>query len=204
MEKKTIYQKVFEAKSLIKSMKLEKKGYNEYSNYYYFTPEQIEEMVSKACIEQRLLTKFDLVRKDDGSIDGVLSVIDVDDHEQNLQWLMATDIPSIKATNVVQQLGGAMTFTERYLKQTAFGIMDNTLDFDSKKPESKPQPKKEEAPKPWLNRVDKAGNTTPQWEKLVQAVNEGKVKDVATVRKKYAVNKEVAKDIELLIEMQNV
>ena len=44
---------------------------------------------------------------------------------------MASAIPDITATNAAQQLGGCMTYTERYLKMTAFGIVDNSLDPDT-------------------------------------------------------------------------
>jgi hypothetical protein len=44
---------------------------------------------------------------------------------------MASDIPSIKATNIAQQLGGAMTYTKRYLLMNTFNITDNNLDHDT-------------------------------------------------------------------------
>ena len=44
---------------------------------------------------------------------------------------MASAIPEIKATNIAQQLGGCVTYTERYLKMSLFGITDNQLDFDT-------------------------------------------------------------------------
>ena len=57
---------------------------------------------------------------------------------------MASAIPDIKAANISQQLGSAVTYTERYLKMSVFGIVDNNLDFDSKnesKNENKPAAK---------------------------------------------------------------
>jgi hypothetical protein len=56
---------------------------------------------------------------------------------------MASDIPSIKATNISQQLGGAMTYTKRYMLMNAFDIVDNNLDFDNTKNTEKTQPKEE-------------------------------------------------------------
>ena len=125
-----ILKKISNAKILIKNTKLEKLGLNKFSNYKYFTPEQVEKLVSDACENQGLLTKFDLKRNEFGVI-GILTIFDINSTEK-LDFEMATAIPEIKATNIAQQLGGCVTYTERYLKSTAFGISENHLDFDSK------------------------------------------------------------------------
>lgn len=132
------------AKKQIKETKLEKKGYNTYSNYHYFLPEQIEQLVFDACEKQGLFTKFDLIRNERGET-GILTVFHIET-QQNMAFTLATAIPEIKATNIAQQLGGCLTYTERYLKQTAFGISDNTIDFDSQKPQSKQQPQSNTTP----------------------------------------------------------
>ena len=143
---KTIYKKIASVKESIKKTKLEKKGHNEFSNYDYFTPDQIESLVYDSCNSNGLLTKFDLKRNEFGEF-GILSVIDIESGETE-SFEMATAIPVIKATNIAQQLGGCVTYTERYLKMTAFGIVENNLDPDSKD-NSEPketQPKQETIP----------------------------------------------------------
>lgn len=102
-----------------------------YSNYDYFTPSQVEYLCQQVCVSQKLLTKFDLVR-DSLGVYGVLTIFDCES-EDKLEYVMATEVPAIKATNISQQYGGCVTFTERYLKQSAFGITDNNLDFDTQK-----------------------------------------------------------------------
>jgi hypothetical protein len=71
----------------------------------------------------------------------------------------------IKATNATQQIGGAVTYTERYLSMVAFDIKDNNLDFDSQdnrpKPEQKPKLKE-------LLPSDKSN-----WEKVKKALIDG-------------------------------
>lgn len=124
-----IYQKIQEAKMIIKSDPEKKKGRNSFSKYDYFTPEQVESLVMKACQKVGLLTMFHLLRTDLGLI-GKLTIIDINS-ESSFDISIATEIPSIKATNVAQQLGGAVTYTERYLKMSAFGISENSLDFDT-------------------------------------------------------------------------
>lgn len=126
---KTLLKKLQSAKAQIKATKLKKAGYNDYSKYYYFLPEQIEQLVYDACNDNGLFTKFDLVRNEHGET-GCLTIFDIESGE-TINYEMATAIPEIKATNVAQQLGGCVTYTERYLKMSAFGISENTLDFDT-------------------------------------------------------------------------
>ena len=126
---KNILKKLAEAKKFIASQKMTKEWKNTFSNYSYFTPEQVASIVERACEEFWLFTKFDLIR-DELWIEWQLTVFDIDT-EETMQFIWATAIPEIKATNVAQQIWWCMTFTERYLKQTAFWISDNSLDFDT-------------------------------------------------------------------------
>lgn len=124
-----LIQKIARAKNEIKESKLKKEGKNSFSNYSYFTPPQIELLVNQVCQSQGMLTKFDLIRNELG-VFGKLTIFDIDSDE-SLSYDMATAIPEIKATNIAQQLGGCVTYTERYLKMSAFGITDANLDFDN-------------------------------------------------------------------------
>lgn len=133
-----LVEKLSNAKREIKETKLKKEGKNTFSNYEYFTPSQIEYLVQSVCQSNRILTKFDLTR-DSLGVFGTLTIYDLDS-DDTLVFTMATAIPEIKATNIAQQLGGCVTYTERYLKTSAFGITDNNLDFDSQDN----RPKKEE------------------------------------------------------------
>ncbi len=126
---KNIIKKIAEAKKSIASQKITKEWKNTYSNYSYFTPEQVASIVQKACDEFWLFTKFDLIR-DEQWIEWQLTVYDIDT-EEYMTFIWATAIPEIKATNVAQQIWWCMTYTERYLKMTAFWIADNSLDFDT-------------------------------------------------------------------------
>ena len=126
---KNILKKLAEAKKLIASQKITNERKNSYSNYSYFTPEQVASIVQKACDEFWLFTKFDLIR-DEQWIEWQLTVYDIDT-EESMTFIWASAIPEIKATNVAQQIWWCMTYTERYLKMTAFWIADNSLDFDT-------------------------------------------------------------------------
>lgn len=167
-----IYSKIQKAKSEIKNTSLKKGGKNKFSNYDYFTPDQVEQLVFNACNNNGLLTKFDLERNEFGVV-GVLSIIDYETSEIAI-YKMATAIPEIKATNIAQQLGGCMTYTERYLKMSAFGITENSMDFDETvksakidKPELKPE--------------------TETWNKAKQAIEQGTA-TIEQIEKKYYIS----------------
>lgn len=126
---KKLLEKLAKAKAKIQETRLQKDSRNDYSNYNYFSPSYVEKVVQDVCTEFGLYTKFDLVRDEHGEV-GILTVFDLDSGE-NMEWRMASAVPVIKATNATQQLGGAVTYTERYLKMSAFGIVDNSQDFDT-------------------------------------------------------------------------
>lgn len=147
---KELLKKLAAAKAEIKATKLKKEGENTYSKYSYFTPSQIEFLVATACHNNKLLTLFDLIRNELG-VYGRLTIYDLESGEK-LTTEMASAIPEIKATNIAQQLGGCVTYTERYLKMSLFGITDNQLDFDTtentkKQAEPKTATKTPEQPK---------------------------------------------------------
>jgi ERF superfamily len=160
-KKNTLIEKIALAKTDIKVSPLKKEGKNKFSNYDYFTPSQIEFLVHQVCDKHRMLTKFDLHR-DTLGVFGRLTIFDLDSADY-LCYEMATEIPEIKATNIAQQLGGCMTYTERYLKTSSFGITDNNLDFDADKNE-KPA-KQETKAKPVL--------TQASLNKMVESIEAG-------------------------------
>ena len=125
----TIYEKLANAKQQIAETDMKKSGKNSFSNYEYFTPEQVSILVQKACNTCGLVTLFSLKRNEYWEY-WLLKVVDVESWESiEVEW--ATAIPEIKATNVAQQIWGCMTYTERYLKMSLFWIIDNNLDFDT-------------------------------------------------------------------------
>lgn len=134
---KTIYQKILNVRNSIKSTTIKKQGHNSFSNYDYFTPEQIDLITFNECKKEGLLNKYDLKRTPLGLI-AQMAVIEIETGESEI-FELAMEIPEIKATNISQQLGGAMTYSKRYLLMNIYDISDNTLDFDNDKPEEKEQ-----------------------------------------------------------------
>lgn len=142
-KEKNVYQKLSDARLRISSTKLKKEGRNTFSKYDYFTPSQVSHLVSDACQNNGLLTTYSINETDRGYL-GELTVINISDPSDTIRFDMATAMPEIKATNESQKLGGMVTYNERYLKMSAFEIVDNNLDFDAqdntvKKPQGFPK-----------------------------------------------------------------
>lgn len=127
---KTVLQKLASAKKAIAHTTTKKAGRNSYSEYDYFTPEQVNSLVQQVCEDNDLVTVFNLIRDENSQLVAKLDVICVETGA-GIGFTMAMEMPEIKATNASQRMGGSATYAERYLKQTAFGIADNNLDFDS-------------------------------------------------------------------------
>lgn len=133
-----IYKKLQEARKKVREMGEKKEGENTYSHYAYFTPEQVEKVVSKATEETGLICLTSL-KKDQFGYFQELQLVDLDSPMSSLIFELRTERPEIKATNETQQMGGMDTYSERYIKMKVFQIKDNNLDFDSQDNRIKPK-----------------------------------------------------------------
>ena len=124
-----VKQRLMLARKEILETKIKKEGKNTFSKYSYFTPSQITALVTKACINNGIVTVFSIVKSGEDYI-GELTVHSTDE-DSTINFTIPTAMPDIKATNVTQKLGGMVTYTQRYLEMVAFGITDNNLDLDS-------------------------------------------------------------------------
>lgn len=125
-----IYQKLQRAREIIKDNDIEKDGHNDYSNYDYFTPSIVSAIITPPCKELGIITLFSLL-KDEYGLFGRLVIQDIEDEKENLIFEMRTEMPTLKASNASQMMGGCDTYTRRYLSMNAFDINDNKADPDS-------------------------------------------------------------------------
>ena len=145
-----IFKKLAEARKIIRNTNMKKAGWNDYSKYHYFTPEQISKLVADTCEQVGLIDLFSL-RPDLSTI----TIVNLDNPEDKIEFHMKTMIPEIKATNATQQVGGAVTYLQRYLKMTAFDIQENNLDPDAQpQPKAAKQPQPQPQPQPQKTRFD--------------------------------------------------
>lgn len=175
-----VLKKIQKAIKEIKETKVKKEGRNDYSKYDYFEPSQIDLLVFKACHKLGLNNKFDMIRNEFG-IYGQMTVTDIETNDKEVYY-MASDIPSIKATNISQQLGGAQTYTKRYMLQNIYEITDNNLDFDTSSNTAVSAQKK--------NLTVKAYNYT---------MEKGTAADIQKVLDEYDMTKQQRKDMETLM-----
>lgn len=128
-EPKLLLNKIFEAKKQIAGTKMQKEGKNDFAKYKYFTPDQVTKLVNDACFDQKLLTEFRIIEGERG-YEACFSIVCVETGEMR-DYRFPAVMPEIKGANASQQMGGAITYFERYCKMSVFGIVDNNLDFDS-------------------------------------------------------------------------
>jgi len=178
-----VLKKLQKARKAIKETKTKKQGRNTFSKYDYFTPDQVSKLVYDIEQKLNLFHKFDLI-SDDNHIYGILTIYDLDTTE-SIEFKMLTDIPIIKATNSTQQLGGAMTYTNRYLLMNTYDIQDNNLDFDTDKKEDEKTTTEKEDKKnelPWLN------TNTEGWNNAVTKLKDGVI-TIEEIEKYYIISK---------------
>ena len=195
-----ILKKINQARQKIRSSDLKKLGYNKFSNYDYYTPEQVDKLVNDACKDLNLFNKYQLLRTEFGLI-AQIEVIDLDSNEKEL-FIFATDIPQIKATNVAQQLGGAVTYSNRYLLMSIYGIVDNNLDFDANDQDKTKQPdqpkgNKQDDEKPWLNKWLDKGETklNPQYDKIIEWAKKQNM-EAKDLRQHYKISNKILSELE--------
>lgn len=134
---KKLLLKLKEARNIIKSSNLKKKGRNDYSNFDYYTPEQVDALVDNACDKTAIMVLCNLLA-DEYGLYQTLDLIDMES-EEKLHFEMRTKHGSITATNETQQMGGTDTYSERYIKMKVFQIKDNNLDCDTPQRPQRPQ-----------------------------------------------------------------
>ena len=127
---KNIYEKLEEARKLIRETNVKKDGHNDFSKYSYFTPEAVEQLVAMAC-EKTRTTCITNLKADVNGIFQEMEFINLDDLNDRIVFQLRTAEADMTATNRAQKMGGTDTYSERYIKQKVFQIKDNSLDFDA-------------------------------------------------------------------------
>ena len=115
---------------------IKKSGHNKYSDYDYMEMEDFLPHLRQLMFKYRVCTEFSM---DQDNKIGIMQLLDCDS-SQKLVFTMPYEVPEIKATNLMQKIGGAATYLRRYLLINAFDIAENDM-LDSQvnnKPVDKP------------------------------------------------------------------
>lgn len=102
--------------------------------------------------------------------------------------------------NDPQKIGSAITYYRRYTLQSLLGLQAEDDDAETANGRGKTVPKDNNRPEPskWLNQKDKQGNVTPEWQNIIDGINNGKITDPKEVRNYYKVGKAVYAELEQL------
>lgn len=104
-------------------------------------------------------------------------------------------------TNNLQNLGGGLTYLRRYALTAILGIAaDEDDDGNTGGLEKKPSQPQEPKPEKWLNKTNKDGSLTSQWQGMLDAIELGTLTSIEQITKHYKVSKENKVEIEELLK----
>ena len=92
---KNVLEKLKKARDIVKSSNLKKEGRNDYSKFDYYTPEQVEALVDKACKETGTIVLCNL-KADEFGLYQTLDFIDLES-EEKISFEMRTKHGSINS-----------------------------------------------------------------------------------------------------------
>lgn len=118
-EVENIHIKLQEARAKLQDVEIKKSNYNSYGKYYYFDLSDILPPIMRVCNELKLTPYFNFDEPK-----ATLEIINAENSEETRIFYMPTKISVLKGCNDMQSIGGAQTFAEKYLYESAFGISE--------------------------------------------------------------------------------
>jgi hypothetical protein len=122
MEAKTIYEKLAEIRVKLQESGLKQSGQNKFANFNYFELADILPKINEYCKEYKLATVFSATKE--------TASLHLMDGASEIVFSVPFALPDIKGANDSQKMGGAITYSRRYLFLIAFEIVENDL-FDA-------------------------------------------------------------------------
>lgn len=120
-----IYEKMQKAKVMLQKKELKKTGVNKFSGYKYYELGDFMPAINEICEELKLFTQVDFA-----SDFAVLTVINTEKTDENLEYNSEMIKVALKGCNEIQALGGVQTYQRRYLYMNAFEISENDYYID--------------------------------------------------------------------------
>ena len=124
---KSILTKLNNARSFVRELSTQKKGRNNFAKYDYFQPDDIADWTQQANIKYGIVDVYNNEITSEGNYVCNLSLFCIETCEQ-ISFQQVTAKPEIKATNEAQKMGGMLTYSNRYILQTAYKIAENSTD----------------------------------------------------------------------------
>lgn len=116
---KNIHLKLQEARAELQDIEIKKSSYNSYGKYYYFDLSDILPPIMRVCNKHKLTPYFNF-----GNEEATLEIVNSENPEETRIFTMPTKVGALKGCNEMQSIGGAQTFAEKYLYESAFGISE--------------------------------------------------------------------------------
>lgn len=120
--KSNIYAKVQAIRADLVQTKLKKSGKNKFSDFEYYTLDDILPVINKKMNDYKIFSAFIL-----GKEEASLTLINIEDPNQQITFTTTVADAAIKGATPVQCLGGVHTYLKRYLYLNAFEIAESDI-----------------------------------------------------------------------------
>jgi hypothetical protein len=97
----------------LQNMNLKKSGENKFAKFMYYELSDILPSINSLCFKEKISTHF-YIENDLEIKNAILEIIDIESNE-TLTFTVPFLVPEIRGANIVQNLGGAITYLRRYL-----------------------------------------------------------------------------------------
>jgi len=128
---------------LANEVKIGKDGFNEFSNYNYFSPDVLFGLVKPLLLKYRIFAHFGAIEQENNITVYVLKLFDLDSDAHEDYDMSVTSI-TLKGANAIQSKGAQRTYSFRYLLQAALYISNDEDDLDNPKNQEANQKNKDE------------------------------------------------------------
>ena len=120
-----IYEKVQRVKEKLLDANIKKSGLNKYAGYSYYELSDFTPYIIRECNGIGLFTSISFTKEL-----AILKIINTEKPDEVLEYTSPMEDLELKGCNKVQALGGAETYSRRYLYMSAFDIIENDM-FDA-------------------------------------------------------------------------
>lgn len=170
-----LYEKIQNVKLKFLQSNIKKSGYNKFANFTYYELADILPTLIKLCNEEKLFTAVSF-----GIDTAVLTIKNIEKPDEFEIYTSPMKDLDLKGCNAIQALGGAETYSRRYLYMSAFDIIENDM-FDAVVNETeKPQKITEEQATVLKNTLESMGVQEEDLKKSLKNYKVSKIEDLDT------------------------
>ena len=150
-KKRSIYQKLSEARVELQDRNIKKSGENKYSHFTYYELSDLLPAINEICALHGMLTTFNISspKNEMGIEEALLTVHDTESADQitfvspTAEAYIGKKSDGSGGADPIQNLGGKITYMRRYMLMTAFEIVESDVvdskeQVETKKAEEKP------------------------------------------------------------------